>query len=135
MNFSNEAEDIRRHMRAVRRDVREDVGSLLRKMHDYSDWRYYWRNHPWICLGTAAALGFLAVPRKKQVIAPDAETLAELAKRSRFVVQEQVSPAKADTLAGLVLGMAGKAILQGTMSYLEKNGPRLLQEFWSKKQQ
>ena len=42
----------------------EDVSASARSM---VDWKHYVKAYPWVCLGTAAALGFLIVPKRSTV--------------------------------------------------------------------
>lgn len=133
MNSSDEADAIRRQMQQIRVDVREDVASLIGRVHDYTNWRYHWRNHPWWCLGTATAVGFLLVPRRNRIVRPEPEDLAQLARERRVIVQESVPSKGAGALASVILAMLGRAMMRGTMSYFEKNGSRLLNELWTRK--
>ncbi len=60
-------ENIPRRMAQVRGELGRTAGNLSVQAHDLKrellDWRYYVRRHPWVALGMAAALGYLAVPR------------------------------------------------------------------------
>jgi hypothetical protein len=135
MNSSHDADEIRRQMRDIRREVGRDVEVLRNRAHNYASWRYHWRNHPWICLGTVAALGFIAVPRRTQVLARDPAVLAALATQRRLVVDDQPQPSAAKTFAGDALAMVVRAMLRGTMTYFEKNGSRILSDLWTRKNQ
>jgi hypothetical protein len=135
MNSSHDTDDIRRQMRDIRREVGRDVDVLMNRVHDYASWRYHWRNHPWVCLGTVAALGFFAVPRRTQVLVSDPAALAALAKRRPLVVDGQHQPAGANTFAGAVLSMLGRAMLRGAINYFEKNGSGILHGLWTGEKQ
>src|SRR5207247_11321483 len=48
-------------MARIRQELPREAAQLAESAHNLADWRYYVRQHPWICLGGIAALGFLAV--------------------------------------------------------------------------
>lgn len=47
--------------------------------------------HPWVCLGAAAALGFLIVPRRPVAIRLDSAMLSDLARSGQLVVTPAVA--------------------------------------------
>jgi hypothetical protein len=53
----------------------EEMGATARSM---VDWKHYVKTYPWVCLGAAAALGFLLVPKRSTAIHPDLAALTEL---------------------------------------------------------
>jgi hypothetical protein len=135
MNPSHDADEIRRQMREIRQDVGRDVNVLMSRVHDYASWRYHWRNHPWVCLGTAAALGFIAVPARTRTVVRDPAALLALPAERRLVAEEPPPMKTANTFAGVVLTMLGRAMIQGTMKYIEKNGSQIVHDIWDRKTQ
>ena len=79
-------DEIRRQMNTIRSSLGGDVQGIVSNAQELTDWRHYVRTFPWGSLGVASLLGYFAVPQKTQVIRPDKETLAELAKENRLVV-------------------------------------------------
>ena len=75
------ADEIERQMRALRSELREDVHEIVENARVMADWQYYVRTYPWLCLGAAAALGFVLVPSRVHVVKPDAAALAELVRQ------------------------------------------------------
>lgn len=116
----SEAENIQRSMREVRADLREDVQELVVNARDMTDWTTYVRAYPWLCLGAAAAAGFLIIPSRSQIIKPDAEVLMELARRNKLVVQMDGEPKKKQSLVGGLLGLAASTLLQGGLAIATK---------------
>jgi hypothetical protein len=53
-----------------------------------TDWTFYVRRFPWAVAALAAAAGFLLIPKRKQVIKPDPEMLAEMVKKHQVKVQQ-----------------------------------------------
>jgi hypothetical protein len=108
------AESIQEQMRQVRCELGEDVQGLVDSARVMADWRHYVRSYPWLCLGLAAAAGFLLVPSRVQVLRPDANTLADLVKRHKVVVEGGPRPtAKPPATMG---SMLSGALLQGGLA-------------------
>jgi ElaB/YqjD/DUF883 family membrane-anchored ribosome-binding protein len=51
------AEELRRQMRSIRREMGEDLDEIAWQAERLLDWRYYVRQHPWKLAGVAACLG------------------------------------------------------------------------------
>ncbi len=66
--MSDSADEIRRQMRDIRRDVGADVDGIVDSAHELSDWRYYVKRYPWLCVGSAFAVGLLAAPRRRELL-------------------------------------------------------------------
>lgn len=56
--------EIQRRMAQIRRELHEDVRGAVQGAQELTDWRSQVRNHPWLALGAAAALGYLIVPKR-----------------------------------------------------------------------
>ena len=110
------ADEIERQMRNLRSDLREEVQEIVENARVMTDWHYYVRSYPWLCLGAAAALGYLLVPPRVQVVKPDAAMLADLVRQHQVAVNAQVQPRPARGLVGSLVNMAAGAALQGAMA-------------------
>jgi hypothetical protein len=77
------AESIRRRMAELRRELAIDVRDVGRSARAMTNPSFYIRRFPWATMAIAAAAGFLLIPRKKQVIYPDPDTLAELVRKKQ----------------------------------------------------
>jgi hypothetical protein len=75
----NEVDEIRRQMAKIRIDLHYDMRSVVAGAEAATDWRFYVRHYPWVCLGVAFASGFLAVPRRRRSIHATAEAAATAA--------------------------------------------------------
>lgn len=107
------ADEIQNQMSQVRYDMGDDVQGLVDNARILTDWTYYVRTYPWLCVGAAAAAGFLVVPQKVQMIQPDPKAMVELAKAHQIQVKADVQPKPAG-LANRLLGMlAGMALQSG----------------------
>jgi hypothetical protein len=110
------AEEIQRQMRDVRSELRNDVQDLVDNARVMTDWHYYVRSYPWLCLGAAAAVGYLLVPSRVQVFKPDAQMLADLVRQHQVAVKTEVKPQPSGGLLGGLVNMAAGAALQGAMA-------------------
>jgi hypothetical protein len=85
------AEKIRRRMAELRRELECDVRQVSDDARTMTDWTFYVRRFPWAVAALAAAAGFMLIPKRKQVIKPDPEMLAELVKNQKVRVQQVAS--------------------------------------------
>lgn len=110
------ADEIERQMRALRSELREDVHEIVENARVMADWQYYVRTYPWLCLGAAAALGFVLVPSRVHVVKPDAAALAELVRQHQVNVKAEVKPEPSPGLLGRLVNMAAGMALNGAMA-------------------
>lgn len=59
---------VRARMQGIRRDIDRDLVDVSASARNMVDWKHYVQAHPWMCLGTAAAVGFLLVPKRSAAI-------------------------------------------------------------------
>ncbi len=118
MSDNRDAESLQREMARVRDVLVDEVEGIVTNARELSDWRYYVRRHPWACVGAAAAVGFLAVPRRLQVVTPDAESLAKLAKQNRLVVTPRVEPQKSGGLTASLLTLGANMLFRSAIAFV-----------------
>lgn len=87
MRSDDSAEKIRRRMAELRRELECDVRQVSRSARVMTDWTFYVRRFPWTVTALALAAGYVLVPKKKEVIKPDPEMLAELVKKKKLRVE------------------------------------------------
>jgi hypothetical protein len=116
-----ETDDIQRAMREVRAELRENVKEFVVNAREMTDWTTYVRAYPWLCVGAAAAAGYLLIPQRAQIIRPDVEGLIELAKRNKLVVKMDggETKQKQSFVAGLI-GLGASMLLQGGLAVATK---------------
>jgi hypothetical protein len=115
---------VRARMQGIRCDIDqglEDVSATARSM---VDWKHYVKTYPWVCLGTAAALGFRIVPKRSPALNAGSATPAELAQTGRPVVNSAPAAARGsvDTLVATVVSIA----VREATAYLGQSAGRLL---------
>lgn len=64
MDQDHQAEEIRKAMAEVRRDVDANTAEVFNHAREMADWRYHVRKYPKLSLAAAAAVGYLLVPAK-----------------------------------------------------------------------
>lgn len=125
-----DVDEIRRQMAQIRRELHEDVRDVVAGAEAVTDWQRHIRNHPWISLGSAFALGYLLVPRRHHHVPSDVATQAGVASTVRAAIQETADEARAAArprrrgglvrkALGLVGPMAARLAQGYAMQYLE----------------
>lgn len=110
----SEIEEISKQMQQIRTSVGVDIHDLVENARALTDWRHYWRQHPWACCGAAIVLGYSVVPSRR-FGNTDARTLATLAQGSH--AKSSAAPGKRiiSELAGMVLGMVVQRGMQSVV--------------------
>jgi hypothetical protein len=90
----NDVDEIRRQMAQIRRELHRDVREVVAGAEAVTDWQRHIRNHPWISLGSAFALGYLLVPRRHRHVPSDVATQAGVASTVREAIQETAEAAQ-----------------------------------------
>ena len=103
-------------MHTVRTELREDVQEIVDNARVLAQWQYYVRNYPWLCLGAAAAAGYLLVPPRIHVVRPDAKAVADMVRQHQIALKTEVMPQPAPSLLGQLVNMAAGALLQGAVT-------------------
>jgi hypothetical protein len=112
---ASEADDIQRQMREVRAELRDDVKELMTSAQEMRDWTRYVRAYPWLCVGLAAAAGYVLVPARPLVVQPDPDALFRLAKEHKLVMKPEDGPVekRKGGLIAKLLSVAMATALQG----------------------
>jgi hypothetical protein len=96
--------------------MREDVREMVASARELTDWTWYVRTYPWLCLGAAATLGYLLIPSRPQAFAkPDFSDLAELARQQKIVVKME-EPKSSPGPLGTLVRMAAGPLIQGGLA-------------------
>ena len=87
MDRDEAADRIRARMAELRSELSCDVQDVGRSARAMTDVGHYVRRFPWATVAIAVAVGYLLVPRKKQVVYPDPAQLARLIKHNQVRVE------------------------------------------------
>ena len=113
-NAASEIEEISQQMQQIRTSVGVDIHDLVDNARALTDWRHYWRQHPWAWCGAAVVLGYSIVPSRR-FGNTDARTLAALAQGSNAKPVASSGKRIISELAGMVLGMVVQRGMQGVV--------------------
>ena len=118
MDDSAEVTQIKHEMAQVRRELNREANGIVDNARTISDWRHYVRRYPWATLAGAAAVGFLAVPRRIETVHPDPDTLAQLAREDRLVVTPRAEAHPRKGFSGSLLTFLSSMVLRGGLAWL-----------------
>ena len=116
MTDNADSQDIQQQMARIRRELDEDVDKVVEQTKELVDWRNFVGSHPWLTIGAAAALGYVIVPSRLNVISPDAATLATLAKQNKLVVKPKSDVRKQAGIVAPVVSFAAAAALRSLVA-------------------
>ena len=124
MSSPPQGDAVRERMQQLRCEIDGDMADMAASARSVVDWKHYVKTYPWVCLGTAAVLGFLIVPKRSRAIRPDLATLTELAKTGHLIG----TPASAAThgLIDALLATVANIAVQRATAYLGQSMGRLL---------
>lgn len=97
-------------MKNIRGSLSEHAEEAVEKARREFEWRHYVAKHPWMSLGTAAAVGFFLVPRRACCKAAKAEAVTDTV--DRVARSMQPSPV-AGLAAGLLSAVATTVTREG----------------------
>jgi hypothetical protein len=107
------AEKICKRMAELRRELVHDMRDVSRSAKAMASPSFYIRKFPWATLAVAAGVGYMLIPKKKQVVQPDMAALAELLRKNHAPINvsqaAEESPGMVKTLAMMGLTWAAKA--------------------------
>jgi len=116
---------VRARMRGIRCDIDQGLEDVSASARNMVDWKHYVKTYPWACLGTAAALGFLIVPKRSATFSADLDNPAELVEAGHLVVHSRPAAGRGwvDSLVATVVSVA---LREGT-AYVGRTAGRLLE--------
>jgi len=101
---AHEIAEIQRQMDQVRQSAGADINALVENTRALTDWRRYWRQHPWAWCGAATVLGYWLVPSRRFGNS-DSQRLAELSQAAREKSSAPRQSTIMSELAGTALGI------------------------------
>ena len=113
---NSESDAIRRQMASIRRELDEDVGAVVEQAKELTDWRNFVKRHPFLSVTAVAAIGYLVVPQRLNVISPSAEALEKLAKKNRLVVKPKTDDRRQASVASPIVNLVVGAIFRSALT-------------------
>ena len=104
---------VRARMQGIRREIDQDLEDVSVSARSMVDWKHYVKAYPWVCLGAAAALGFLIVPKRTTANNTDVATPTEPAKTDQPAVNSPPTAAHglAEALVVAVVSIAVREVI------------------------
>ena len=124
MNDPPLAKSVRTRMQQLRCEIDGDVEDMAASARNVVDWKHYVKTYPWVCLGTAAALGFLIVPKRSTAMHPDLASLTELEKTGHLIAKP--APTATRGLVDALLATVASIAVSKAMGFLGQSVTSLL---------
>jgi hypothetical protein len=118
----DESEAIRRRMSELRRELVGSVQRVSSEARAMTDWTLYVRRFPWAAVAVAAVAGFALIPRKKAVISPDQEAIANMIKKKQLRLDVDH---KAEKKQGMLASLAAAAVAWAAKAGMSYVGERM----------
>jgi hypothetical protein len=123
-----QADSIRKRMAELRRELTCDMQEVSRSAKAMTSPSFYIRKFPWATMAVAAGIGYLLIPKKKQVVQPDMEALAELVRKNQVSINaskaSEESQGMMKTLAVMGLSWAARAGMNYVVQQLTATGAK-----------
>lgn len=110
------AEQIVARMAEVRGEVDHGVEQFVRSVRQRTDWRYYLRRFPVLLPAALVAVGYVALPWRKQM--REFAKLAAPSTSTSVASNRVVSSSAVVDLATTILGIVGTYAVRGTVAYV-----------------
>ena len=115
---------VRARMQGIRCEIDQDLQDVSASARNMVDWKHYVMTYPWVCLGTAAALGFLIVPKRTTATDANVAVPTEPAKASQPVANSP--PTAAHGLAEALMVAVVTVAVREAIAYFGPSVERLL---------
>ena len=124
MNDPPLADTVRARMQGIRCEIDQDLEDVSASARSLVDWKHYVKTYPWVCLGTAAALGFLIVPKRSTAINADLATRPNWQRPA--IWSSHSAPAAARGLVDALVATVVSIAVREATAYLGQSVGRLL---------
>lgn len=125
MVSGRDAEEIQQQMERLRGTLSTEAEKLARETREFTSWRSYVKSHPWLFLAAAAALGYFLVPRRREILTFDINSLAELSRRDGVMLEAKPEP-RSPRFAGTMVQLGARFLLSRAFSELAHQAVRFL---------
>lgn len=116
-NGYESADELQARMRELRQELKSDVSRTTAAARQLTDWRYYFRQFPWYSAAAIAAIGFIAVPRKRERPLVDEAALQKMINEKRVVVIPQKTDMAKKGVFASIGGLLATVVTRMAVSY------------------
>jgi hypothetical protein len=118
---------VRARMHGIRCDIDQGLEDVSASAHSMVDWKHYVQSYPWVCLGAAAALGYLIVPKRLTTRADlAAPTVPTQTGRPVADAAPTAAPTVARGMFDALVGAVASIAVREAIAYLGQNAEKLL---------
>lgn len=103
-------------MQGIRGDIDQGLVDVSASARSMVDWKHYVKTYPWLCLGAAAALGFLFVPKRSGAIPASATSPAESPETDRGAADS--APSAVRGVVDMLVAAAVSFAVRETAAYV-----------------
>lgn len=123
----SDAEMLQRRMNSVRHELDDNFQEITGRVREFGVWQSYVRNYPWICLGAAAVLGYVIIPRKPK---SEASGISLPTREALFEGPSSVSNSNSyPSVREVALNFLATAIMRGASDYIGKRVGKALEDY------
>jgi hypothetical protein len=119
------ADEIQQQMAAIRRRLSDDVAEIRESSGTMLDWKYYFKRYPWPMVAAAAAVGYLVVPKRVEVVRPDRNQIAKMVRDEEIVIKQQADAKASSGLGAIALGLLANALVRAGTAYVGQQAGKL----------
>lgn len=116
MNEPQRDETMQARMKGIRGDIDQGLEDVSAGARSMVDWKHYVKTYPWVCMGTAAALGYFIVPKRSTAIAADVAPRAESPKTAQRDADS--APSAVRGVADMLVAAAVSFAVRETAGYV-----------------
>ena len=113
---SSESDRLRLQMARIRSELTEDVGEVVEQAKELTDWHLFVKRHPWLCVGSAAAIGFLLVPPRPKAVPAAAPAMATAAMGNGVAGGPPSSGSKPTSVLHPLISMVAGAVVRSALA-------------------
>src|SRR5262245_25082927 len=128
MNRDEDVTAIRLRMQHIRSCLSEESVQIRKQARRMTDWHYYVGMFPWTSIAAAAAVGYLVIPKRPQVVQAGADALVKLAKQDRVIVQSLSDQPPSKGLLGTLTSIGSAMLLRAGKSYLTQRAQQMMNQ-------
>lgn len=123
----SDAEMLQRRMNSVRHELDDNFQEITGRVREFGVWQSYVRSYPWVCLGAAAILGYLMIPRKQK---PQVSGISLPAREALFGGLPSVSNSNSHpSVREVAVNFLATAMMRGASDYISKRVGKALEDY------
>lgn len=116
MNDPLPDDTMQERMQEIRGDIDQGLEDVSASARSMVDWKHYVKTYPWLCMGAAAALGFLSVPKRSRTVPASAASPTKSPETDHRVADS--APSAVRGVVDLLVATAVSLAVRETVAYV-----------------